>query len=448
MKIILLSGGAGKRLWPISNSIRSKQFIKLLTSPSGDKESMLQRAVRQIKDVGLSDDIIVMTGIDQKGLIENQVGDKLTIITEPARRNTFPAIYLACAYLYSQGTPTDETVIVLPCDSFASDEYFSLLRNIDEAVSRNSADLVLMGITPTYPSSKYGYIVPANDRQASQSGISPIKEFVEKPEITDADNLIKMGALWNGGVYGFKLGYMIDLGFCTFGIKDFQSLVNKYSDLPNSNFSYEVLEKADCSKAVISYAGDWKDIGTWDALTSEINAPTYGNVKSLDCNRTYIVNELDKPLVCMGCNNMIVAASHDGILVADLDDSENIKHLIGDLPAEPKYREYRWGISKTIGETVPTEDGLLTQTQQLEIKSGCATDYQSNQISDEVWLIAAGKGEIAIDGSIKPVEQNFTTLIPKGAFHAVRATSPMTIIVIRQNRPNSENIYETSEFAW
>ena len=114
MKIILLSGGSGKRLWPLSNDARSKQFLRLLTRPDGEPESMIQRVVRQIKDAGLTDDIVVATGINQKDAIESQLGDALSIVTEPCRRDTFPAIVLACSYLASKGTPADEPVIVMP----------------------------------------------------------------------------------------------------------------------------------------------------------------------------------------------------------------------------------------------------------------------------------------------------------------------------------------------
>lgn len=116
MKIILLSGGSGKRLWPLSNDARSKQFLRLLTAPDGSKESMIQRVVRQIKSAQLTDDIVIATGLNQKDSIENQLGDSISVVTEPCR-DTFPAIMLACAYLAAQGIVTDEPVIVMPCDS-------------------------------------------------------------------------------------------------------------------------------------------------------------------------------------------------------------------------------------------------------------------------------------------------------------------------------------------
>ena len=114
MKIILLSGGSGKRLWPLSNDARSKQFLRLLTAPDGSKESMIQRMVRQIKSAELTDDIVIATGLNQKDSIENQLGDSISVVTEPCRRDTFPAIMLACTYLADQGTSMNEPVIVMP----------------------------------------------------------------------------------------------------------------------------------------------------------------------------------------------------------------------------------------------------------------------------------------------------------------------------------------------
>jgi len=210
MKIILLSGGSGKRLWPLSNDARSKQFLRLLTAPDGTKESMIQRVVRQIKSAHLTDDIVIATGSNQKDPIENQLGDAISIVTEPCRRDTFPAIMLACAYLASEGTPADEPVIVMPCDSYTESGYFEAIVKMAEGVRRGEADMVLMGIEPTYPSSKYGYIVP--DRSAGESaegdGLMPVKRFTEKPDVPTAERLIAEGALWNGGVFAFRLGYL------------------------------------------------------------------------------------------------------------------------------------------------------------------------------------------------------------------------------------------------
>lgn len=178
MQIILLSGGSGKRLWPLSNNTRSKQFIKLLTAPDGSKESMVQRVVRQLREAGIYDSITVATSQAQRDVIINQLGEDIPIVTEPERRDTFPAIALASSHLaYERKCPADEVVIVMPCDPYTEAGYFETIRRMADAVKNNAAELLLMGIKPTYPSAKYGYVVLAND--VRDEGILQVLRFTE-----------------------------------------------------------------------------------------------------------------------------------------------------------------------------------------------------------------------------------------------------------------------------
>jgi mannose-1-phosphate guanylyltransferase len=192
MNIILLSGGSGKRLWPLSNEIRSKQFLKLLQSPTGEYESMVQRVYRQIQEAGIEAPIIVATGASQIDSIISQLGCKVEVVLEPERRNTFPAVVLSSAYLaLEKGVGLDEVVVVLPVDPYADLEYFTTLIRMESAVKENVADLVLMGIVPSYPSSKYGYIIPSDDQT---NDLKLVAHFVEKPSEEHASVLISDGA--------------------------------------------------------------------------------------------------------------------------------------------------------------------------------------------------------------------------------------------------------------
>ena len=170
MKIVLLSGGSGKRLWPLSNDIRSKQFLKVLKKEDGSYESMVQRVYRQIQcakeEENMNVDITIATGSSQVDSIKSQLGEAVDIVVEPERRDTFPAILLSAGYLYyEKKVPLDETVIVLPVDPYANLGYFKLLAEMDRQVKSQKSDIVLMGINPTYPSAKYGYIIPLQNRQ-------------------------------------------------------------------------------------------------------------------------------------------------------------------------------------------------------------------------------------------------------------------------------------------
>ena len=157
MQLILLSGGSGKRLWPLSNDARSKQFLHLLKGPDGRLESMIQRVGRQIRESGLDAELTFATNAVQRDSIINQLGEGLGIVTEPERRDTFPAIALACGYLAKEKKcPDSETVVVMPCDVYTESGYFRTIASMASAVEQDAADIVLMGIEPDCPSEKFG----------------------------------------------------------------------------------------------------------------------------------------------------------------------------------------------------------------------------------------------------------------------------------------------------
>lgn len=452
MKIILLSGGSGKRLWPLSNDARSKQFLKLLTRPDGEKESMIQRVVRQIKTAGLTDDIVVATGVSQKDSIENQLGDTLSVVTEPCRRDTFPAILLACSYLASKGTSLNEPVIVMPCDSYTESGYFKVIGGMAKAVADGVADLVLMGIEPTYPSEKYGYIVPERElsdvscQLSDQSSTMKVKRFTEKPDVATAEKLIDEGALWNGGVFAFRLGYLMDIASKVAPEKDFSELREMYGELPKISFDYQVVEKAD-SVAVMPYAGQWKDLGTWNTLTDELQEPLHGNVNAEDCEGTFIINELEIPIVSIGIKDVVIAASPDGILVSRRAKSENLKHLVDNIGKRPMYEERRWGEYKVI-DYIEFPDGHCALTKQLTLHPGKSISYQRHLHRTETWTFINGEGEIVIDGKRRHVKGGDVVTICCGQMHALRAITSLTIIEVQQGNPLIEEDIERFDFCW
>lgn len=326
MKIILLSGGSGKRLWPLSNDVRSKQFLQVLESPDGRKESMIQRVVRQIKATGHSDGIVVATGEAQKDYVKGQLGRSIGIVTEPCRRDTFPAIALSCSYLESKGTSSEEPVIVMPCDTFADDSYFETVCRMAEAVERGDADLILMGITPTYPSEKYGYIVPEKGEHEKGKAM-PVARFTEKPDIETAERLLEAGALWNGGVFAFRLGYLMEIVGKYMPGKTYEEIHADYEHFPKISFDYEVVEKAK-SVGVLPYTGEWRDLGTWNTLTEKLPSTTEGPAKLHYCENTHVVNELGIPVIGLGLKDLVIVISPEGILVSEKGASEQLKSLL------------------------------------------------------------------------------------------------------------------------
>ena len=444
MQLILLSGGSGKRLWPLSNDARSKQFLPLLERADGERESMLQRVVRQAAEAGLAENITIATNVSQKDIIVNQLGDDVSMVTEPERRDTFPAIALASSYLsLFKQCSDDEIVVIMPCDPYTEAGYFQTVRRMADAVSGNVADLVLMGITPTYPSPKYGYIVP----DVSCDGYSTVRRFTEKPTVEVAVELLAQGALWNGGVFAFRLGYLMNIVRKYMRAGSFEETRSRYAEFLKISFDYEVVEKAK-SVAVVSFTGEWKDLGTWNTLTGELTSPVTGNaVLGPKCSNTHVVNELQYPIFVNGVSDLVVAASPDGILVCAKEETEDLKQYVVGLGHRPMYEERRWGTYRVLDDSVYA-DGRHSLTKSITLKVGKNISYQIHHHRSEVWTFVQGEGLFAFDGTVRKVRAGETVVVPVEHFHAIKALSELTFIEVQTGNPLVEEDIERFDFEW
>lgn len=444
MQLILLSGGSGKRLWPLSNDARSKQFLPLLERADGERESMLQRVVRQAAEAGLAENITIATNVSQKDIIVNQLGDDVSMVTEPERRDTFPAIALASSYLsFFKQCSDDEIVVIMPCDPYTEAGYFQTVRRMADAVSGNVADLVLMGITPNYPSPKYGYIVP----DVRYDGYSTVRRFTEKPTVEVAVELLAQGALWNGGVFAFRLGYLMNIVRKYMRAGSFEETRSRYSEFPKISFDYEVVEKAK-SVAVVSFSGEWKDLGTWNTLTGELTSPVTGNaVLGPKCSNTHVVNELQYPIFVNGVSDLVVAASPDGILVCAKEETEDLKQYVVGLGHRPMYEERRWGTYRVLDDSVYA-DGRHSLTKSITLKVGKNISYQIHHHRSEVWTFVQGEGLFAFDGTVRKVRAGETVVVPVEHFHAIKALSELTFIEVQTGNPLVEEDIERFDFEW
>lgn len=448
MQIILLSGGSGTRLWPLSNESRSKQFLRLLPRENSEElESMVQRIVRQIREAHIDSPITLAISGPQRDPVVSQLGDEVDIVIEPSRRDTFPAVALACEYLAKEkGCDENETVVVIPCDPFTVDEYFHTIVKMADASARNVADLLLMGIHPTYPSTKYDYIVPGEP--IGEGEAMQVKEFVAKPNPDTAATLIDTkGALWNGGVFVFRLGFINAISRQFVDGKSFAEVEEKFDLYPKASFDYQVSARTP-DTAVIPFQGYWKDLGTWNTLTDELKHHTYGNVTTDGTSSgTHIINELDLPIMCIGTKDLIIAASHDGILVSEKRLSENLKNYHEQLNHRPMYEERRWGTYKVI-DNVEYDDGYCALTKQLTLNPGASISYQVHACRDEVWTFINGEGEIVLDGERKKIKRGETVYIPKGMKHALRALTSLTFIEVQTGSNLVESDIERFPYQW
>lgn len=428
MKIILLSGGSGKRLWPLSNEVRSKQFLKLIKNENGDTDSMVRRVYRQIISAIPDADISIATSATQVEAIKNQLGSKVSVIVEPERRNTFPAVALGAAYLYyEKRCDENETVVVLPVDPYVESDFFNTLHSLDRAVQDGAADIVLMGVQPTYPSEKYGYIIP----ESNNGKISRVRQFKEKPDAKTAEGYIKSGALWNCGVFAFKLSYMMNIIGRSVDLRSYSDLVENYNKLEKDSFDYAVLEKTE-SIAVVPYSGEWKDLGTWNTIT-EVMEPSYGfAISSDDCTNTHVINELEIPIVAMGAHNMIIAAGPDGILVADKEQSSFIKKYVEDIDVRPMYEEREWGDYTVLNVSVD-ENHNKAVTKKKTVKQGSEIKEKIHTANRAVWTVLSGKAVIKINGRNHDAFPGDTYTIDKGVAHSLKAVEDTVILEVQIN---------------
>lgn len=421
MNIVLLSGGSGKRLWPLSNDTRSKQFIKIFKTASGGFESMVQRVFRQIRCQDPNAKVTIATSKSQVSAIHNQLGTDIGISVEPCRRDTFPAIALAAAYLHDvQGISEKEAVVVCPVDPYVEQDYFAALKKLGERAADSEANLVLMGIEPTYPSAKYGYIIPENKNELSR-----VSMFKEKPDEETAKTYIAKGALWNGGVFAFRLGYVLGRAHELIDFRDYHDLYGKYESLEKISFDYAVVEHEPHIE-VMRFGGMWKDMGTWNTLTEAMENAAIGKaILNETCENVHVVNELDVPVLCMGLKDAVVSASPEGILVSDKAQSSYIKPFVDAIDQQIMFAEKSWGSFRVID----IEEGSMTI--KVTLNAGHQMNYHSHERRDEIWTVIEGEGRTIIDGMERKVHAGDVIGMKAGTPHTIIADTQLQVIEVQ-----------------
>ena len=435
MNIVLLSGGSGKRLWPLSNDIRSKQFIKIFKKEDGSYESMVQRVYRQIKKVDSDATVTIATSKTQVSAIHNQLGEDVGISVEPCRRDTFPAIALATAYLVDvKKIDSEESVVVCPVDPYVENDYFEALKGLSDQADKGEANLVLMGIEPTYPSEKYGYIIPET---ADHTAV--VKTFKEKPTATVAQEYISQGALWNGGVFAYKLKYVMEIAHKLIDFTDYHDLFEKYGTLTKISFDYAVVEKEEKIQ-VQRFAGQWKDLGTWNTLTEAMEESVIGKGELNEkCSGVHIINEMDVPVLAMGLHDVVISASPEGILVSDKEQSSYIKPFVDKFEQQVMFAEKSWGSFKVI--VIETE----SMTKKVTLNAGHSMNYHSHRNRDEVWVVISGEGKTIVDGMEQKVKAGDVITMSAGCRHTVIADTELKLIEVQLG--TDINVHDKQKFA-
>lgn len=397
---------------------------------------MLQRMYKMIRCVDPSAKITIAASQNQLALIQNQLGEDVVISVEPCRRDTFPAIALAGAFLHDiMKVDNGESVVVCPVDPFVESGYFETLQKLSDAAGE--ANLTLMGIEPTYPSEKYGYIIT--------DGTSEVKGFIEKPDADAAKAYIMQGALWNGGVFAFKLDYLLNKAKEILGTSDHKELFDNYSRLAKISFDYAVAEK-ERKVNVIKYSGKWKDLGTWNTLTEAMTEATSGNVTlGENCENVHAVNELGIPVIALGLKDIVIAATPDGILVSDKAASSYLKKYVPDQ--RPMHENRQWGEYKVLDYKV-SGDGENCLTKELVVFPGKNLSYQKHNHRAEMWTFVKGEGIMVLDGVERKVTRGDIAYIKPRMMHGLKAITELHIIEVQLGDELLEEDIERLEYNW
>jgi mannose-1-phosphate guanylyltransferase len=427
MRLVLLCGGSGTRLRPLSNDIRSKLFLDLLPAPGGGRESMIRRLSRQLDEAGLLASALFVIRRGQTALLRNRIGGSGLVIPEPERRGTYLAAALAAAYLHSAlAAGPDEIVCVMPADPLVDASFFRAIARLPEALERTGARLALIGAPPAHPSDQFGYIVPEDP--APPGGHAPVKRFVEKPPASEAEQLIRAGALWNCGVFAFRLGFLLE-SMAERGLPaDYGRLQEMYGELEAASFDREIAER-EAHAVVLRHDGLWRDLGGWAALAEELGSRVVGpGAVSEDSRNTHVVNELHIPIHVIGVSNIIAAAGPDGILVADKAACGRVRDLIPPN-GRPMCGEYAWGVRRVIH--ADAADGAMREFALAKLAPGAVRRMPEEADGSAHITVIAGEGTLLWrDGSFTPLRRGTTVIVEADEPCALRTDAGMELLEV------------------
>ncbi|PJZ19151.1 mannose-1-phosphate guanylyltransferase [Bacillus cereus] len=452
MNIVLLSGGSGKRLFPLSQDHRAKQFIKIFQDDNHSSPySLIQRVWQQAKANCPESKVVIATTDEQVGTIENQLNYEATIVVEPERRDTFPAIALALAYYKDQlDVDPKEPIVVMPVDGYYHDTFYESVKKLYDAVASNPDIKVgVIGVKPTDPSTQYGYILPM-DKTAGLP-FYQVKSFKEKPSKSVASMLIKEnGAYWNCGVFCTSPDYY-DQVLRQHGHKlDYQYLLEHYSELEKISVDYQVIEPCQ-STAMVVHKSYWKDLGTWTSLTGHITSGTIGKGQQFNSEDTNIINELSVPVYTVGTKNLVVTASPDGILVLDKDKDYMMKSVASSVQSSrPMYEERKWGWYRVL-EHFKNDDNDEVLVKRIALDPEKAISYQKHYKRSEVWTITKGRGMFIKNNTLQEVYPGVTVSIPTESWHAIKNLSdsePLEFVEVQQGSQLIEEDIIRKDFDW
>ncbi|MBX2869846.1 MAG: mannose-1-phosphate guanylyltransferase/mannose-6-phosphate isomerase [Acidiferrobacterales bacterium] len=443
---VILSGGSGTRLWPLSRSMRPKQFINLV-----GESSLFQQTLERLDAVKGAQPALVVCNNEHRFMVAEQMQelglDHNGIILEPAARNTAPAIASAAAQIAKEAP--DSVMLVLPADHVIHDVAAFAAAVAEAATTATSGGLVTFGITPSYPATGYGYIKASSNPK--NTGAMAVDGFVEKPDLPTAQSYLDQGDYyWNSGMFVFTAeSYLSELEKHEPGMLacvnqalsaaeidlDFLRLEeSSYAESPNISIDYAVMEKSD-SVSVIPLNAGWSDIGSWTSLWQSGNKDNQGNVTSGDVlleevSNSYVHAE-NKLVTALGIEDLIIVETHDGLLVTSKEHDQDIKKLVDRLKdaGRPETELHRKAF-RPWGNYDCLDSGERFQVKRIMVKSGDCTSMQKHYHRAEHWIVVSGTAEVTVGDEVKMITENEAVYIPLGERHRLKNPGKVPLEII------------------
>jgi mannose-1-phosphate guanylyltransferase/mannose-6-phosphate isomerase len=434
---VILSGGSGTRLWPVSRTKFPKQFCELFEEPL--QSSTLKRLSR-FGEPWIITSLILRDFTEKKA---KEAGFKnVRIVYEPTGKNTAPAMALLCKLLEMDGK-TSEVVGVFPADHLIlKEDIFNSALELAETSARENR-IVTLGLKPTEPATGYGYIQTEKEPYNYKKQVSsyPVLKFHEKPNLELAKEFLRDGSYyWNAGIFIFPVRLMIELfekyqpqiWDCLSLLKsDLSNMKEIYASMPSISIDYAIIEKLTKDELLcVPCNPEWSDVGSWDAVAEvyEKSGRSRGNPIEVDSKNNFVLPKADKRYAFVGIDDLIVVDTDDALLIAKKGETQNVKMVVDRLKAEsPKlanehtFEERPWGRFEIL------RDKAHFKSKVIQVNPHQQISYQSHSKREEHWVIVKGSGEVILDDQIIPIQAGSYVKIPVGAKHRIRNTGEQVI---------------------